>query len=127
MRMYECTKEFKATLFDKNELERIKIEIGSIWFVAQKLSDVCIVTSDNPRTEDPQLIIEDILKGLDKNKENYRVVVDRREAIKEAIEMAQKDDIVIIAGKGHENYQILGKVKHHFDDKEIAQEFLNNK
>ena len=62
-----------------------------------------------------------------KNKENYRVVVDRREAIKEAIEMAQKDDIVIIAGKGHENYQILGKVKHHFDDKEIAQEFLNNK
>ena len=66
-------------------------------------------------------------KGLDKNKENYRVVVDRREAIKEAIEMAQKDDIVIIAGKGHENYQILGKVKHHFDDKEIAQEFLNNK
>ena len=95
--------------------------------IAQKLSDVCIVTSDNPRTEDPQLIIEDILKGLDKNKENYRVVVDRREAIKEAIEMAQKDDIVIIAGKGHENYQILGKVKHHFDDKEIAQEFLNNK
>ena len=95
--------------------------------IAQKLSDICIVTSDNPRTEDPKLIIEDILKGLDKNKENYRVVVDRREAIKEAIEMAQKDDIVIIAGKGHENYQILGKVKHHFDDKEIAHEFLNNK
>lgn len=95
--------------------------------IAQRLSDICIVTSDNPRTEDPKLIIEDILKGLDKNKENYRVVVDRREAIKEAIEMAQKDDIVIIAGKGHENYQILGKVKHHFDDKEIALEFLNNK
>ena len=95
--------------------------------IAQRLSDVCIVTSDNPRTEDPKLIIDDILKGLDKNKENYRVVVDRREAIKEAIEMAQKDDIVIIAGKGHENYQILGKVKHHFDDKEIAHEFLNNK
>ena len=73
------------------------------------------------------IVIDSILKGLDKNKENYRVVVDRREAIKEAIEMAQKDDIVIIAGKGHENYQILGKVKHHFDDKEIAQEFLNNK
>ena len=65
--------------------------------------------------------------GLDKNKENYKVVIDRREAIKEAIEIAQKDDIVIIAGKGHENYQIIGKVKHHFDDKEIAQEFLNNK
>ena len=95
--------------------------------IAQRLSDICIVTSDNPRTEDPELIIEDILKGLDENKENYKVVIDRREAIKEAIEMAQKDDIVIIAGKGHENYQILGKVKHHFDDKEIAQEFLSNK
>ena len=72
-------------------------------------------------------LISLILKGLDNNKENYKVVIDRREAIKEAIEMAQKDDIVIIAGKGHENYQILGKVKHHFDDKEIAQEFLSNK
>ena len=95
--------------------------------IAQRLSDVCIVTSDNPRTENPNLIIDDILKGLDKTKENYRVVIDRKEAIKEAIQMAQKDDIVIIAGKGHENYQIIGKVKHHFDDKEIAQEFLNNK
>ena len=95
--------------------------------IAQRLSDICIVTSDNPRTEDPELIIEDILKGLDENKENYKVVIDRREAIKEAIEMAKKDDIVIIAGKGHENYQILGKIKHHFDDKEIAQEFLSNK
>lgn len=95
--------------------------------IAQRLSDVCIVTSDNPRTEDPNLIIEDILKGLDKDKENYRVVIDRKEAIKEAIKMAKQDDIVIIAGKGHENYQIIGKVKHHFDDKEIAQEFLNNK
>ena len=64
---------------------------------------------------------------MDTNKENYKVVIDRKEAIKEAIQMAKKDDIVIIAGKGHENYQIIGKVKHHFDDKEIAQEFLNNK
>ena len=95
--------------------------------IAQRLSDMCIVTSDNPRTENPELIIEDILKGLDKNKENYKVVIDRREAIKEAIETAKQEDIVIIAGKGHENYQIIGKVKHHFDDKEIAQEFLNNR
>ena len=90
--------------------------------IAQKLSDVCIVTSDNPRTEDPQLIIEDILKGLDKNKENYRVVVDRREAIKEAIEMAQKDDIVIIAGKGHETYQLIKGVKVPFSEREIVKE-----
>jgi UDP-N-acetylmuramoyl-L-alanyl-D-glutamate--2,6-diaminopimelate ligase len=95
--------------------------------IAQRLSDKCIVTSDNPRTEDPTLIIEDILKGLDKNKENYHVVVDRKEAIKEAINLAKKDDVVIIAGKGHENYQILGKVKHHFDDREIAEEFLEKK
>ena len=95
--------------------------------IAQKLSDIAIVTSDNPRTEEPKAIIEDILKGLDTSKENYKVVIDRKEAIERAIEMAKKDDIVIIAGKGHENYQIIGKVKHHFDDKEIAQEFLNNK
>ncbi|MEG0180697.1 MAG: UDP-N-acetylmuramoyl-L-alanyl-D-glutamate--2,6-diaminopimelate ligase, partial [Peptostreptococcaceae bacterium] len=82
-------------------------------------------TSDNPRTEDPKIIIDDILEGLDKNKNNYKVVIDRKEAIKEAIEMAQKDDVILIAGKGHENYQIIGKVKHHFDDKEIANEFLN--
>lgn len=95
--------------------------------IAQKLSDICIVTSDNPRTEDPELIINDILEGLDKSKENYKVVIDRKEAIKEAIEMAQKGDVILIAGKGHENYQIIGKVKHHFDDKEIANEFLQNK
>jgi UDP-N-acetylmuramoyl-L-alanyl-D-glutamate--2,6-diaminopimelate ligase len=95
--------------------------------IAQKYSDICIVTSDNPRTEDPKLIIDDILEGLDKTKENYEVVVDRKEAIKEAIEMAEKDDVILIAGKGHENYQIIGKVKHHFDDKEIANEFLNMK
>ena len=93
--------------------------------IAQKYSDVCIITSDNPRTEDPELIIKDILNGLDQNKDNYKVIIDRREAIKEAIEMAQKDDVILIAGKGHENYQIIGKVKHHFDDKEIANEYLN--
>ena len=95
--------------------------------ISQKLSDICIVTSDNPRTEDPKLIINDILKGLDESKENYKVVIDRKEAIKEAIEIAQEGDVVLIAGKGHENYQIIGKVKHHFDDKEIANEFLGNK
>jgi UDP-N-acetylmuramoyl-L-alanyl-D-glutamate--2,6-diaminopimelate ligase len=94
--------------------------------ISQKLSDICIVTSDNPRTEDPNLIIEDILRGLDKNNENYKVIVDRKEAIEEAINMAKPEDVVIIAGKGHENYQIVGKVKHHFDDKEIANECLKN-
>ncbi|MGL5316044.1 MAG: UDP-N-acetylmuramoyl-L-alanyl-D-glutamate--2,6-diaminopimelate ligase [Peptostreptococcaceae bacterium] len=94
--------------------------------IAQRLSDIAIVTSDNPRTEEPNAIIKDILKGLETTKENYKVVVDRKEAIEQAIKMAKKDDVVIIAGKGHENYQIIGKVKHHFDDKEIANECLNN-
>lgn len=93
--------------------------------IGQEFSDICFVTSDNPRTEDPKLIIEDILKGLDQKNKNYRVVVDRKEAIEEAIKFAKKDDIVIIAGKGHENYQIIGKAKYHFDDKEIAKECLN--
>ena len=94
--------------------------------ISQRLSDICIITSDNPRTEDPNLIIEDILEGLDKNNKNYKVIVDRKEAIVEAINMAKPEDVVIIAGKGHENYQIIGKIKHHFDDKEIANECLNN-
>lgn len=93
--------------------------------IGQEFSDICFVTSDNPRTEDPKLIIEDILKGLDQKNKNYRVVVDRKEAIEEAIKFAKEDDIVIIAGKGHENYQIIGKTKYHFDDKEIAKECLN--
>lgn len=92
--------------------------------ISQKLSDICIVTSDNPRTEDPKLIIDDILDGLDKENRNYKVIIDRKEAIEEAIKTAKKDDIVIIAGKGHENYQIIGETKHHFDDKEIARDCL---
>ena len=93
--------------------------------IGQKYSDLCIITSDNPRTEEPEAIIKDILEGIDKKKENYHVVVDRKQAIAEAISMAKKDDVVIITGKGHETYQIIGKVKHHFDDKEVANECLS--
>lgn len=92
--------------------------------IAQNMSDVCIITSDNPRTEDPKLIIEDILEGVDPANNNYNIVIDRKEAIKKAIESAKEDDIVIIAGKGHEDYQIIGKTKYHFDDKEVANEYL---
>lgn len=94
--------------------------------IGQRLSDRCIITSDNPRTEDPKLIIDDILDGLDKNNKNYKVIVDRAEGIKRAIKSAKKGDVVLIAGKGHENYQIIGKEKHHFDDKEVAREALNS-
>lgn len=90
--------------------------------IAEELSDIAILTSDNPRTEDPHQIIEHVLAGMNSN--SYEVVIDRKEAIKRAIEIAQRDDIVLIAGKGHENYQIIGKEKTHFDDKEVALEFL---
>ena len=89
---------------------------------AARWSDEVIVTSDNPRTEDPASIISDILPGL--GDKPYNVRVDRREAIAEAIEQARANDLVIIAGKGHEDYQIIGSQKHHFDDREVAMEAL---
>ena len=92
--------------------------------IGQRLSDRCIITNDNPRTEDPDKIIEDILEGVDKNSSDYEVISDRSEAINKAIHSAKEGDVVLIAGKGHENYQIIGKVKHHFDDKEEARKAL---
>lgn len=90
--------------------------------IALNLSDFAIVTSDNPRTEDPLTIIEDILVGVKKVKKesSYKVEPERQMAIEEAINMAKSGDVVIIAGKGHEDYQIIGNVKHHFDDREEA-------
>jgi len=90
--------------------------------IVEERSDIAIVTSDNPRTEDPLAIIEDIKKGL--TGDNHIIIPDRREAVYRAIELAQKDDIVLIAGKGHEDYQVLGTKKVHFDDREIALEAL---
>lgn len=87
--------------------------------IAQRLSDLAILTSDNPRTENPHKIIQEVVVGMDKD--NYIVEEDRELAIVKAIELAQKDDIVLIAGKGHETYQILGRDKIHFDDREIAR------
>ena len=88
--------------------------------IATDLSDYVIFTNDNPRTENPENIMKDILAGVDKN--NYEVILDRREAIKKGIDNLDKDDILLILGKGHENYQIIGKEKHHLDD---AEEVLN--
>ncbi len=86
---------------------------------AVKQSDKVIITSDNPRFEDPQDIINDMLEGLDEEqKKKVIAIVDRREAIKTACAIAQKGDVVLIAGKGHEDYQEIKGVKHHFDDKE---------
>ncbi len=89
---------------------------------ATSLSDYAIVTSDNPRTEDPMQIISHILDGI--NGGEYEVIPDRRSAIKRAISIAKNGDFIVIAGKGHENYQIIGTDKIHFDDKEVASEFI---
>lgn len=86
---------------------------------ASELSDFVFITSDNPREEDPKIIAEETEAGI-KNKKNYKVVIDREKAIENAVKMAEPGDIVVIAGKGHENYQIIGRTKIHFDDKEAV-------
>ncbi|MDR3049127.1 MAG: UDP-N-acetylmuramoyl-L-alanyl-D-glutamate--2,6-diaminopimelate ligase [Elusimicrobiota bacterium] len=92
---------------------------------AAQMSDFTFVTSDNPRTEDANLIILDIEFGIKKaGLNNYKIIADRETAIKEAVMSADKDDIILIAGKGHENYQILGTQKFHFDDREIAEKYI---
>lgn len=93
--------------------------------IATSNSDYAIITSDNPRTEDPNKIIEDIIAGI--NRDNYIVVPDRIEAIHKGIDMLHPEDTLLILGKGHENYQIIGTVKHHMDDKEIAKDYIELK
>jgi UDP-N-acetylmuramoyl-L-alanyl-D-glutamate--2,6-diaminopimelate ligase len=88
-------------------------------------SNRVIFTSDNPRSEDPQEILNDMLAGLSlAEKNNVLCIIDRKEAIKTACALAQKDDVILIAGKGHEDYQIIKGVKHHFDDREVVREFM---
>jgi UDP-N-acetylmuramoyl-L-alanyl-D-glutamate--2,6-diaminopimelate ligase len=93
---------------------------------ATRLSDYTIITSDNPRTEDPQRIIDAILTGVESTA-NYVTLPDRQEAIEHAIAMAQPRDTIVIAGKGHEDYQILGQTRRHFDDREVAQAALERR
>ena len=92
---------------------------------AVKQSDRVIITSDNPRFEEPQDIINDMLAGLDQKQMKKVVsIVDRKEAIRTACMMAQKGDVILIAGKGHEDYQEIKGVKHHFDDREVVREIF---
>ena len=103
--------------------------------ISARFADLTIVTSDNPRTEDPALIIADIVAGMavganananaNKGAASFRTVPDRQQAIFEALNEANAGDIVVIAGKGHEDYQIVGEAKHHFSDVEVAQEALS--
>jgi UDP-N-acetylmuramoyl-L-alanyl-D-glutamate--2,6-diaminopimelate ligase len=94
---------------------------------AGSLSDFVVATSDNPRTEDPEAILSDIEPGLRAAGRDYLKITDRRSAIRRAIEEARSGDIVVIAGKGHEDYQIIGAEKHHFDDREVALEALSER
>ena len=86
--------------------------------IGVKLSDLAIITSDNPRTEEPSSILADILKGIKKEDGEYIVIEDRRKAIKYAMDIGKKDDIIVLAGKGHETYQDIGGHKHHLDERE---------
>lgn len=92
--------------------------------IAEKYSDFVILTSDNPRHESPEAILDDMEKGITGS--NYKRFVDRKDAIEFVINHASENDIILIAGKGHENYQIIGDTKHHFSDKEIASEYIQN-
>jgi UDP-N-acetylmuramoyl-L-alanyl-D-glutamate--2,6-diaminopimelate ligase len=117
------TKGRVITLFgcggDRDKTKRPKM--GKI---AAELSDIVVVTSDNPRTEDPEEIIKDILEGIDAQNKEIITITDRSEAIKKAISIAEKDDAILLAGKGHETYQVIGKERVHYDEREIVSKIL---
>ena len=95
--------------------------------IAARLADFCIVTSDNPRTEDPDAIIADILAGMQDSKTPREVICDRREAIRWTLAHAKKGDTVVLMGKGHETYQEVNHVKHHLDEREEVQKYFAEK
>ncbi|MES2768623.1 MAG: UDP-N-acetylmuramoyl-L-alanyl-D-glutamate--2,6-diaminopimelate ligase [Bdellovibrionota bacterium] len=92
--------------------------------IASRMSDFAVITSDNPRTEDPAQIIKDVEAGC-AGRKNYEIEVDRKKAIEKALNIAKNGDAVLIAGKGHEDYQIVGLTKHYFDDVEVVKEYLS--
>ena len=92
--------------------------------IGVELSDIAIITSDNPRTEEPMAIISDILKGVEGTEKTYHVIENRPSAIRHAMDIAQKDDIIVLAGKGHETYQEICGVKHHLDEREVVAQYL---
>ncbi|MBR5095057.1 MAG: UDP-N-acetylmuramoyl-L-alanyl-D-glutamate--2,6-diaminopimelate ligase [Oscillospiraceae bacterium] len=92
--------------------------------IAGELADICVVTSDNPRTEDPQAIIDEILTGMGESRAEIQVICDREKAIAWAIDKAAPGDVILLAGKGHEDYQVVGKEKRHMDEREIVAAVL---
>ncbi len=102
--------------------DRDKTKRAPMGHVAEQLADVAIITSDNPRGEKPQVIIEEIIQGFEKD--NYCIIENREKAIKKALDMAEKDDIVLITGKGHESYQVIGNQKIPFNERAIIKQCL---
>lgn len=95
--------------------------------IAAENADVVVVTSDNPRTEEPNAIIADIVAGIKKGRSQCKIICDREEAIAWAIDKARPGDVILLAGKGHEDYQVVGHEKHHMDEREIAQACLKRR
>jgi len=92
--------------------------------IGVSLADISVITSDNPRSEEPMAIIGDILKGITDTDKEYIVIENRKKAVAYAMDIAQKNDIIVLAGKGHETYQEICGVKHHLDEREVVAEHL---
>ena len=105
--------------------DRDKVKRAELGRIGTELADLAVITSDNPREEDPMAIIKEILSGI--NKSNYIAIENRSEAIKLALNMAEEGDVVVLAGKGHENYQITNEGVIHFDEREVVDEILADK
>ena len=101
-----------------------RLEMGK---VAGRLADMTIITSDNPREEEPMQIIREILEGMEMTKGMYLVEEDRKKAVSLAISMAEPGDILVIAGKGHESYQEIGSMRYHMDDRELVLEAIKKR
>ena len=119
----ECKKNRLIVVFGCGG-DRDKTKRPIMGSIAEHFADYVIVTSDNPRTEDPGEIIKDILAGMKNSAVPVKVIENRTEAIKFAVSIAEKDDIIVLAGKGHETYQILGTGTIHLDEREIVAEAL---
>ena len=107
--------------------DRDKTKRPKMGAIAARLADFCIVTSDNPRTEQPEAIIDDIVAGMQDSKTPKEVIVNRPEAIRFALDMAKAGDTIVLMGKGHETYQEINHVKHHLDEREIVAEYFAQK
>ena len=104
--------------------DRDRVKRPLMGAISGRCADLTILTSDNPRTEDPEAIIDEIEPGIRETGGNYIRICDRIEAIHRAIDMARDGDVILLAGKGHENYQIIGHTKRHMDEVEIVQEYM---